>query len=228
MTSELHSLIGTAAQDYLKAIYKLPDERLTPSALAARLGVSAAAVTKMVKRLVELKLVRYERRQELRLTPAGEKVALEVIRHHRLLEAYLAEALGYSWDQVDAEAERLEHVISEEFENRIDQALGYPTHDPHGDPIPTRDGRIEVLHHPRLSELETGRAGVITRVADRDPALLRYLGGLGLYPKTRVEMREKAPFGGPLTVRAGGSDHALGREAADQVFVAPEGEANRP
>jgi len=222
MPSELHSMIGTAAQDYLKVIYKLQDAALTPTLLAGRLGVSGAAVTKMVRRLVELKLVRYQRREALRLTPAGEKVALEVIRHHRLLEAYLAEALGYSWDQVDAEAERLEHVISEEFEERIDQALGYPTHDPHGDPIPTRDGRIEVLRHPRLSELEAGCAGVITRVNDRDPALLRYLGGLGLYPRTRVELREKAPFGGPLTVHAGGSDHALGREAAEQVFVAPE------
>src|SRR5436190_209171 len=152
MAVELHSMIGIAAQDYLKAIYKLQDDALTPSLLAERLGVSGAAVTKMVRRLVELRLVRYQPRQALQLTPAGEKVALEVIRHHRLLEAYLAEALGYSWDQVDAEAERLEHAISEEFETRIAETLGNPTRDPHGDPIPTREGEMDDVRHRSLAE----------------------------------------------------------------------------
>jgi DtxR family Mn-dependent transcriptional regulator len=221
MPAAIRSLTGTAAQDYLKAIYELQPQGATPSLVAERLGVSAPAVTKMVRRLVELRLARCEKHPPLALTPAGEKIALEVIRHHRLLEAYLAEALGYSWDQVDAEAEKLEHVISEEFEDRIDAALGYPTHDPHGDPIPTRDGRIEAAQCQRLSDLAEGSSGVIARVSDSDPELLRYLGGLGLYPNTPVELRSRAPFGGPLTVRARSGEHAIGREAAEQIFVAP-------
>jgi len=219
-------MLGAAAQDYLKTIYKiaLTEERATPSLVAERLGVSAAAVTKMLRRLQELKLVNYTRNQELSLTMAGEKVALEIIRHHRLLEAYLMEALGYTWDQVDAEAEKLEHVISEEFEDRIDQLLGYPSHDPHGDPIPTKDGHMEWVRHRTLTEMEPGQSSVICRVADRDPAMLRYLGDLGLYPAAPVEMLGKAPYGGPLRVRVDGVEHAIGKELADHVFVsaAPE------
>jgi len=220
-------MVGAAVQDYLKVIYKAlhSDHRCTPSLVAEKLGVSPAAVTKMVKRLQELNLVGYERNQELSLTPAGEKIALEVIRHHRLLELYLKEALGYTWDQVDGEADRLEHVISEEFEDRIDQILGHPTHDPHGDPIPTKDGQVDGTRHATLAELEPGQEGVIRRVTDGDPAMLRYLGDLGLYPETQVEMLSKAPYGGPLQVRVGEDVRAIGRELADNVFVSPRKEA---
>jgi DtxR family Mn-dependent transcriptional regulator len=220
-------MIGAAVQDYLKIIYKLSlsDQRCTPSGVAERLGVSPAAVTKMVKRLQELNLASYTRSQELTLTLAGEKIALETIRHHRLLEAYLMEALGYTWDQVDGEADRLEHFISEELEARIDAFLGHPTHDPHGDPIPTKDGLLDRTRHATLAELEPGQAGVVRRVTDGDPALLRYLGDLGLYPETPVEMLAKEPYGGPLRVRVSGTEQAVGRELAGNVFVAPEEKA---
>jgi DtxR family transcriptional regulator, Mn-dependent transcriptional regulator len=220
-------MVGAAVQDYLKAIYKLSlaEARCTPTLLAERLGVSGAAVTKMVKRLGELNLVRYERSQELSLTPAGEKIALEMIRHHRLLETYLKEALGYTWDQVDGEAEKLEHVISEEFEERIDQLLGFPTHDPHGDPIPTKDGRVDHVRHGTLGDLEPGQRGVIRRVTDRDPEMLRYLGRLGLYPETPVEMLEKEPYGGSLRVLVSGTERSVGRKLAENVFVSPAEDA---
>jgi DtxR family Mn-dependent transcriptional regulator len=214
-------MVGAAVQDYLKVIYKLSTsgQRCSPSVIAERMAVSPAAVTKMVRRLLELNLVTYERTQDVALTPAGEKIALEMIRHHRLLELYLKEALGYTWDRVDGEAEKLEHVISEEFEDKIDELLGFPTHDPHGDPIPTKDGRIAVDRHAPLAELEPGDRGVVRRVADGDPAMLRYLGDLGLYPQTGVEMLAKEPFGGPLRVRVSGTEHAIGRELAENVFV---------
>lgn len=217
-------MLGSAAQDYLKNIYKLALEQpgVTPSLLAERLGVSPAAVTKMLRRLQQLNLVRYERSQELSLTEAGEKIALEVIRHHRLLELYLAKALGYPWDEVDAEAERLEHWISEEFEERIDRLLGHPTHDPHGDPIPTRDGQIEPHCAALLADLLPGDTAVIRRVSDHDPAMLRYMARLGLYPNTPVRMLEKEPFGGPLRVRVGEAEQAIGHELACSVFVMQE------
>ena len=221
-------MVGAAVQDYLKVIYKLAqsEQRCTPAVVAERMGVSPAAVTKMIRRLQELKLATYVRSEEIRLTPAGVKIALEMIRHHRLLEAYLMEALGYTWDQVDGEAEKLEHVISEEFEDRIDEILGFPTHDPHGDPIPTKDGLVEDIRHGTLAELEPGQAGVVRRVKDGDPAMLRYLGELGLYPRTPVEMVQKEPFGGPLHIRVEGAERAIGRELAHNVFVSPR-EENR-
>lgn len=218
------ALVGPAVQDYLKTIYKRRDGDglVSPSLVAEQLGVSPAAVTKMAKRLAELNLVRSAPNQRLQLTPAGRKIALEIIRHHRLLELYLTEALGYTWDQVDAEAERLEHHISEEFEERIDRMLGFPTHDPHGDPIPTKDGRLAEERHAPLASLEPGQAAVVRRVRDGDPELLRYLGRLGLYPDTAVEMLDKAPFGGPLRVRVGDAEHAIGSELAQSVFVGPK------
>jgi DtxR family Mn-dependent transcriptional regulator len=214
-------MVGAAVQDYLKAIYKLThsEQRCTPSVVAERLRVSNAAVTKMIKRLQELKLAEYTRNQEIVLTAAGQKIALETIRHHRLLELYLMEALGYTWDQVDVEAEKLEHVISEEFEDRIDAFLGYPTRDPHGDPIPTKEGHLEIVRHETLASLQPGDSAVIQRVSDGNPAMLRYLGDLGLYPDTAIEMLAQEPYGGPLRVRVSGNEQAVGRELADNVFV---------
>jgi DtxR family Mn-dependent transcriptional regulator len=218
---------GTAVQDYVKAIYLVGERegRVAPSAVAETLGVSQAAVTKMVRRLGELELVRYERADGIRLTGAGRKVALEMLRHHRLLETFLAEKLGYSWDEVHDEAERLEHVISEEFERKIDRALGHPTHDPHGAPIPTADGRVPEVRHPSLADVELGATVRVELVVDDDAERLRYLGGLGLYPETVIRVLERDPFGGSLHVDVAGDRRALGPELAAAVFVSvrPEG-----
>ncbi|NNE08029.1 MAG: metal-dependent transcriptional regulator [Gemmatimonadetes bacterium] len=213
-------LLGAAVEDYLKSIYKLSleNERVTPKMVAAEQGVSLAAVSKMVKRLCEQKLVRYDRGEGIDLSPPGRKVALEIVRHHRLIEAYLCEALGYSWDEVDEEAEKLEHVISEEFEDRIDRLLGHPTHDPHGAPIPTKDGEVDHRDHPALSEFDSGRV-VVQRVNDHDPAMLRYLGDCGLYPGVSVDVLGEEPFGGPIHIRVAGEEISIGKELATHVFV---------
>jgi DtxR family Mn-dependent transcriptional regulator len=155
----------------------------------------------------------------LSLSPAGEKIALEVIRHHRLIELYLTELLGYSWDEVHEEAEKLEHVISKQFEERIEKLLNYPTHDPHGAPIPSREGRIEVVEATALAKLEPGQAGVIERVSDHDSEMLGYLGELGMYPGTPVRMIARDPYGGSLSISVSGVDQAIGNELAENVFV---------
>lgn len=214
-------MFSQAMQDYLKAIYKLQEQggAVSTSALAEAMGVAAASATGMVKKLASLKLVRHHPYQGVVLSKAGEKMALEVIRHHRLLELYLAEALGYSWDKVHEEAERLEHVISEEFEEKIFEALGRPTRDPHGDPIPAKDGTLVVAEHDRLSDLEPGATGVIRQVSDSNAEMLRYLGIRGLVPDAAVEVLDKAPFNGPLTVKSGETSHVLGREVASHIRV---------
>jgi DtxR family Mn-dependent transcriptional regulator len=214
-------MLSEATQDYLKAIYKLQEQGgvVSTSALAEAMEVTAASVTGMVKKLAGLKLVRHNPYQGVVLSKAGQKMALEIIRHHRLLELYLAEALGYSWDKVHEEAERLEHVISEEFEEKIFEALGRPTRDPHGDPIPTKDGTVITTDHERLSDLEPGAKGVIRQVSDSDADVLRYLGTRGLMPDTALEVLDKAPFNGPLTVRTGHTSHVLGRELARHIWV---------
>jgi DtxR family transcriptional regulator, Mn-dependent transcriptional regulator len=220
-------MISHAIEDYLKAIYELAEEhgRVGTSALAAALNVSPASVTGMLQKLAEHnphspKLVDYARHQGVSLTPAGRKIALEVIRHHRLIELYLAEALGYTWDQVDAEAEKLEHVISEEFEDRICAVLGDPTRDPHGNPIPSKDGQVPPQATTTLTELDAGQLARVARVRDDDPALLRYLTELGLVLDAAVTVSGRAPFDGPLHVRVGAkTDHALGRHVTDQVYV---------
>ncbi len=214
-------MLSEAIQDYLKAIYKLQKQggAVSTSALAEAMEVTAASVTGMVKKLAGLKLVRYNPYQGVVLSKAGQKMALEIIRHHRLLELYLAEALGYSWDKVHEEAERLEHVISEEFEEKIFEALGRPTRDPHGDPIPAKDGTVLTVDHERLSDLEPGVKGVIRQVSDSDAEMLRYLGTRGLMPNTALEVLDKAPFNGPLTVRTGRTSHILGRELARHIWV---------
>ena len=210
-----------ATEDYLKAIYKLQENAgaASTNAVADRMGVSAASVTNMMKRLSETGLVEHRPYQAIRLTDAGRKIALEIIRHHRLLEVYMAEALGFTWDQVDAEAERLEHVISEEFEDKIDAMLGYPTKDPHGSPIPAKDGSIASTKHDRLSDMEPGRTVVIRRVTDTDPALLRYLGKLGLRPDNVVDVLNKEPFEGPMLLRVGGEEHHVGHQVTSSVLV---------
>jgi DtxR family Mn-dependent transcriptional regulator len=223
-------MLSEAVQDYLKAIYTVQEQggAVSTSALAEAMGVAAASATGMVKKLAGLKLVRHNPYQGVVLTKAGEKMALEVIRHHRLLELYLAEALGYSWDKVHEEAERLEHVISEEFEEKIFEALGRPTRDPHGDPIPTRDGTMAGERHDRLSDMEPGATGVIRRVSDRSAEMLRYLGTRGLVPDATVEVVEKAPFNGPITVKTGDTSHVLGRDLASHIQVGPHEREDKP
>jgi DtxR family Mn-dependent transcriptional regulator len=204
---------STAVQDYAKSIWSLSrrtDGAVSTSALAERLGVSPASASAMVKRLESLGLAAREPYRGVRLTPAGERVALEVVRHHRLLELYLAQALDVPWDRVHAEAEVLEHAISPELSDRISDALGNPTLDPHGDPIPGPDGRIEEPATRPLAELEAGESGTFVRVSDSDPDMLRYLSERGISPGDRFEVLEKEPFEGPISVRFGVTVHVLG------------------
>jgi DtxR family transcriptional regulator, Mn-dependent transcriptional regulator len=214
--------LSAASQDYLKEIHKLRLEgrRATTSALADRMGVRPPSATAMIKKLAGLGLANHAPYRGVELTPAGEKVALEVIRHHRLLEQYLAQALGLPLDEVRIEADRLEHVLSEELEARIDRTLGYPTHDPHGDPIPDRKLKLDRSKLRTLANLEPGDEATIRRVPSDDEELLRYLTSLTLVPGRKVKLRTVAPFGGPLTVRVGKDEHAISRELAAGIGVA--------
>lgn len=213
----------TAIQDYIKAIFKLQDGSagVTNTAIAEKLGYTPASVTGMLKKLARAELVTHHPYQGVVLTEKGRRLALEMIRHHRLIELYLMRALGYSWDEVDAEAERLEHVISEEMEDRMAAFLQEPTEDPHGDPIPTRDGVMSTIRYAPLATMQPGQFVRIRRVKDSDPSLLRYLGQLGLYPHVVLEVVDRAPFDGPLTIRISSAQHALGPQVANSVFVEP-------
>ncbi len=214
--------LTVAVQDYLKAIYVLESagERVTTSALASRMRVSAPSATAMTKRLAELELVERSPYRGVALTEVGRRRALEILRHHRLLERYLADRLGLPLYEVHAEAERLEHALSEELEAKIDAELGYPTHDPHGDPIPDRDLRVETGGDRTLGDLELGERASISRVPDDDPDLLRYLTELGLVPGSEVELVLDAPFSGPVTLRTTSGEHAISRELADRISAA--------
>lgn len=214
-----------AVEDYLKTIYDLTQSegRASTTRIAAVLGVTPASVTGMLKKLAAAHppLLEYQRHRGVVLTPEGEKIALEVIRHHRLLELFLVEALGYGWDEVDAEADRLEHVISEEFEARITEVLGDPTHDPHGDPIPSSDLQMPAHATLCLRDLRPPQGGTIRRVRDSDPALLRYLESLGVVPQALFTVVAYEPFDGNLTLRLEESDRSvvLGPRVTQQIFV---------
>ena len=215
-------LPSEAVEDYAKTIFGLErrgDAAVTTSALATSLGVAPASVTAMLKRMSEAGLVEHEPYRGVRLTAAGRKVALEVIRHHRLIESYLAEALGMPWDRVHDEAEVLEHYISEELEERIAAALGDPDFDPHGDPIPSRDLKISAEEGTSLAELEPGRSGTFSRVSDSDSAMLRYLAERGIRPGAEVTVTDRQPFGGPLFVEVAGETHAIGGELAERMVI---------
>jgi DtxR family transcriptional regulator, Mn-dependent transcriptional regulator len=214
--------LSNAIQDYLKEIYKLESRggRATTSAIAKSIGVAPSSATSMLKKLAALGLVEHARYRGVTLTDTGERVALEVIRHHRLLEQYLAQTLGLSIDAVHAEADRLEHALSEELEAKIDAELGFPTHDPHGDPIPDRDLRLVHAEHRTLLDLEPGARASISRVPDGDSELLRYLDELGLVPGSTLELVAYAPFGGPVTIRTQRGKHAISRELADRIAAA--------
>jgi DtxR family Mn-dependent transcriptional regulator len=214
--------LSHAVEDYAKAIYVLEERTggpVTNNAIAERLGVTAASASSMVKKLDGLGLVAHVPYHGVRLTPRGRRVALEVLRHHRLLERYLVEELGVPWDRVHDEAEVLEHVLSEDLEARIAAKLGDPSHDPHGDPIPTLELEIEEGETRSLGELEEGERAVFTRVSDSDPEKLRYLHERGIAPGMPLAVVGREPFGGPLRVRIAGREHALGGELAAAMRV---------
>jgi DtxR family Mn-dependent transcriptional regulator len=212
-------------QDYLKHIYNLTANGSPASTteLAALLSVAPASVTGMLQRLANADppLVRYRKHQGVTLTPAGERAALEVIRHHRLIETYLVHALGYSWDEVHEEACRLEHAISENFEARIAEALGHPLRDPHGDPIPTADLTMPADSSRPLASLRDAQAATVKRVANANPALLRYLSEIGLVPESRLKVIHHSEFDGNLTLQIEGqaAPVVLGLAITSQIFV---------
>jgi DtxR family transcriptional regulator, Mn-dependent transcriptional regulator len=215
-----------AVEDYAKAIYAMESRGVRPvptTALAERLRVAPSSVTAMLKRLDDLGLVRYAPYHGASLTPEGERVALEVIRHHRLLEAFLSETLGMSWDRVHDEAEVLEHYISEELEGLIADRLGDPSRDPHGDPSPSAELDLADEKSSPLSRLDAGSEATFVRVSDSDPAMLRYLAERGIRPGVRLRVIGAEPFGGPFRIEVGGREHALGGELAVRMRVAPGG-----
>jgi DtxR family Mn-dependent transcriptional regulator len=225
----MSDVASKAEQDYLKQIYLQQEEtgRATTQLLADRLGVKPPSVTAMLKRLAEHPggpYVRHTPYHGVVLTEQGLAVALEMLRHHRLIELFLAELLDVPWDQLHQEAERLEHVLSEELEERIAAKLGNPSRDPHGDPIPRRDGTIEDVEAIPLTSLPVGKSGTITRVPDGDPELLKYLQSLGLVPDASVTLEAIAPYGDILTLRLGDSSKVVGGIVAERVHVVPRGE----
>jgi DtxR family Mn-dependent transcriptional regulator len=224
MAHQEQPVISSAIEDYAKAIYALEvregeDEPVSTNALAERLGVTPASASGMVKRLGELGLVEHIPYRGVSLTGDGRRVALEVMRHHRLLELYLVQSLGVPWDRVHQEAEVLEHVLSEELEELIAAKLGDPTRDPHGDPIPTRDLTIEEGPTQSLQSLEAGAGGTFARVSDSDPEMLRFLAERGISPGDEFEVIDKQPFDGPLFVRFGDDVHVLGGILATAMRV---------
>lgn len=212
-----------SAQDYLKRIYELTEcgQPASTNDLARELEIKPASVTGMIQKLAAEKpaLVEYQKHQGVTLTPTGKRAALEVIRHHRLLETWLVQTLGYSWDEVHEEAERLEHVISEDFERRIAAALGHPTRDPHGEMIPTEDLKMPVDDSMPLSSLRPSQVATILRVVSQDPKLLRHLESLGLTPGVQVEITEYSSFDNNLTLMVGKKINVLGLNITTKIFV---------
>jgi DtxR family Mn-dependent transcriptional regulator len=214
------SLTGQA-EDYLKAIYELEQRNGTAGTndIAARLRIAPASVTGMVQRLARLGLVESERYKGARLTDAGRTAALQLIRRHRIIESYLVERLGFGWEDVHDEAERLEHAASDELIARMAAAIGNPTEDPHGAPIPSPEGRVDETPLAALAQLAEGATATVVRMSDRDPQFLRYLDELGIRPGVQVQLVHRAPFDGPLTLAVDGASRAIGTSAAERVFI---------
>ena len=209
-------------ENYAKALYELQarePEGVGTTAVSQRLGVTPASASGMLRRLADEGVVDYAPYRGTRLTPEGERIALEVIRHHRLIELFLAEVLGMPWDRVHEEAEVLEHHISEELEELIAAKLGEPDLDPHGDPIPDRDLAISADDSVALTDLEPGERGVFTRVSDSDASMLRYLAARSIQPGASLTVKSREPFGGPVIVEIGGHTHPLGAELAESMRV---------
>lgn len=223
-SAQRNNLNHQAIEDYLKTIYMLAEEEspVSTSRIATVREVKPASVTSMIQRLARLNLVEYEKHYGVTLTEKGQQIALEVIRHHRLIELYLMEALGFTWDEVHEQADILEHVISEKLEERIAAALNHPTLDPHGDPIPTREGTVPHRHLVPLASLEPGSQAIIARVVDdSNSELLRYLADLDLMPEALVTVVAIAPLQGPLTVSVDDRQQTIGRSTAEAILVAP-------
>jgi DtxR family Mn-dependent transcriptional regulator len=217
--------ISAHVQDYAKAVYALEIRARGPvstTELAERLGVTPGSVSAMLRKLSELGLVEHERYRGVRLTEPGRRVALEVLRHHRLIELFLSDELGMPWDKVHDEAEVLEHVLSEELERLIAERLGHPTVDPHGDPIPSDAFEIDEGETRSLEELAPGMSGRFVRVSDSDPEMLRYLAGQGLGIGQRLDVVDRQPFGGPMFVNVDGRQLALGGELARRMRIEVE------
>jgi DtxR family Mn-dependent transcriptional regulator len=217
--------VSAPIQDYAKAVYALQERSggaVSTNDLAERLGLTAGSVSAMLRKLSELGLVEHEPYRGVQLTERGREVALEVLRHHRLIELFLAEELGMPWDRVHAEAEVLEHVISEDLEQLIATRLGNPTVDPHGDPIPSV--RFEIDEHPTrsLDDLELGTSGRFVRISDSEPAMLRYLADEGIHLGDELEVTRRQPFGGPVFVRIGEREQPIGGELAQAMRIATE------
>lgn len=224
--------LSQAEQEYLKTVYVLQQEtgQATTRHIAERLKVKPASVSAMIKHLSEDRETAYVRHtpyQHIELTDEGQKVALELVRHQRLLELFLTTALDVPWEQVRAEAERLAPVISEDLEERIAAKLGYPTRDPHGDPIPDQDGAINDADDVPLTTLEVGMSACIVRVPDDEPDLLRYLSTLGIRPGAQVTVEACAPYGNILTLRIAGASHPLAQEVAQRIFISQESKHQR-
>jgi DtxR family Mn-dependent transcriptional regulator len=230
--------ITHAVEDYLKAIWKLSHHagggKVPVGDIAAHLRISAPSVTGMVQKLKGMGLLRYARYGGVSLTPKGRKIALEIVRHHRLWELYLYTRLGVPLEAVDGEAERLEHVLSDDMEDLLTRALGDPTHDPHGDPIPTKSGALKRLEGIPLARLAPGVSSVVEHVSDQNAEKLRYMVSMGLLPGARVTVVDRAPFRGPVTVRVKNRRHAIDPDLAEMVLVrdpgkpASEGKAKVP
>ena len=212
-------------EDYLKVVYKLEEREGSPPVstgdVARSMEVSPASASNMIKRLDDLGFLTYEAYEGATLTAPGRTVALEVLRHHRLLELYLKEVMGFSWDEIHEEAEILEHHISERFESRIEEMLGHPSRDPHGHPIPTRDGTVDEVPTRSLADLEPGDAAPIDHIADEDGALLDLLEQRGLLPGATVEVVETRPLDGLLVVAVDGAEQLVGTPVAQKVVVEP-------
>lgn len=214
-------MLSQSTEDYLKVIYEIQqeNEKVTTNSLSKKLNIAPASVTGMMKKLSSRKLITYKKYQGVSLTPAGKKIALEVIRHHRLIELYLKEALGVTWDKVHEEAEKLEHVISEDIENRMDEFLGHPTSDPHGSLIPGKNGELIKRECTRLIDVKPGCTAVIAEVSDHDPSMLRYLGKLGFYPGTGIRIDSIEPFEGPIKIKIKNKAEFIGVEVAKHISV---------
>jgi len=212
-------------EDYLKAVYELEraGEPAATTGLASRLGVAPASVTGMVRRLAEAGLLTHEPYRGARLTERGRQAALRTLRRHRVIESYLVRALGYHWDEVDVEAERLEHAASDRFVDRMARAIGEPTVDPHGAPIPSRDGAVAEAGYRPLAELAAGATADVMQVADDDPSLLRYLDDLTIKLGSTVRLVDRAPFGGPITLAIGRVTRVVGPALAERILVRPHG-----
>jgi DtxR family Mn-dependent transcriptional regulator len=219
------TMFSPVVEDYLKAIWTLQqaESPVSTSRIAERLELTSAAVTAMVKRLAEQGLLRHEPYYGVRLTPAGELASLGIIRRHRVLELFLTEMLGYDWDRVHEEAERLEHAASDELIERLAKLLGEPDRDPHGSVIPTAEGEIHAEDYPALSDARPGETGRVIEVRVQEPEQLRYLGTLSLYPGAEFQIVEQAPFDGPVSITVNGEPRVLSHALAERIHIDLEG-----